>query len=58
MDLITIGCDKAADVAGKVIDVAKAVTGASSGETALATLQADPNKLLEFRIAVGAQQES
>lgn len=55
---IFTGSDKAADVAGKVIDVAKAVTGAPSGEAALATLQADPNKLLEFRIAVGAQQES
>lgn len=55
---IFTGSDKAADVAGKVIDVAEAVTGAPTGEAALATIQADPNKLLEFRIAVGAQQES
>jgi hypothetical protein len=50
------GSDKAADVAGKVIDVAKAVTGASTGEAALAVVQADPAKQMEFQLAVGAQQ--
>ena len=53
--LIT-GSDKAADVAGKVVDIAKTVTGTSTGEAALAAIQADPNKVLEFRQAVGAQQ--
>lgn len=53
--LIT-GSDKAADVAGKVIDVAKAVTGTDTGAAALAVVQADPAKAMEFQLAVGAQQ--
>lgn len=53
--LIT-GSDKAADVAGKVIDVAKAVTGTDTGTAALAVVQADPAKAMEFQLAVGAQQ--
>lgn len=50
------GSDKSADVAGKVIDVAKAVTGTSDGQSALASIQADPNKVLEFQQAITAQQ--
>lgn len=53
--LIT-GSDKAADVADKVIDVAKAVTGTGTGEAALAAVQLDPAKAMEFQLAVGAQQ--
>ncbi len=53
--LIT-GSDKAADVAGKVIGVAQAVTGTSSGPAALAAIQADPAKVLEFQQAMAAQQ--
>jgi hypothetical protein len=53
--LIT-GSDKAADVADKVIDVAKAVTGTGTGEAALAAVQFDPAKAMEFQLAVGAQQ--
>lgn len=53
--LIT-GSDKAADVADKVIGVAKAVTGADTGAAALAAIQADPAKVLEFQQAMGAQQ--
>ncbi len=53
--LIT-GSDKAADVADKVIGVAKAVTGADSGPAALAAIQADPAKVLDFQMAMGAQQ--
>jgi hypothetical protein len=49
------GSDKAADVAGKVIDIAKTVTDAPSGDTALDVLKADPNKVLEFRAAALAQ---
>jgi hypothetical protein len=49
------GSDKAADVAGKVIDIAKTVTGAPSGDAALEVLKADPNKVLEFRQAAIAQ---
>lgn len=45
------GSDKAADVAGKVIDIAKTVTGAPDGGAALEVLKADPNKVLEFQQA-------
>jgi len=43
------GSDKAADVASKVIDIAKAVTGAPTGDAALEVLKADPAKVLEFQ---------
>jgi hypothetical protein len=45
------GSDKAADVAGKVIDIAKTVTGAPDGAAALKVLEADPAKVLEFQQA-------
>lgn len=48
------GSDKAAAVAGKVIDIAKTVTGAPSGDAALEVLKADPNKVLEFQQAAMA----
>jgi hypothetical protein len=48
------GSDKAADVAGKVIDIAKTVTGAPSGDAALEMLKADPAKVLEFQQAAMA----
>lgn len=50
------GSDKAGEVAGKVIDVAKAVTGTPDPQVAVATIQADPSKVLEFQQAMGAQQ--
>lgn len=53
---IITGNDKAADVASKVIDVAKAVTGSSTGQAALAAIQIDPGKQMEFQLAIGAQQ--
>ncbi len=53
--LIT-GSDKAADVADKVIGVARAVTGTDSGPAALAAIQADPAKVLDFQQAMAAQQ--
>lgn len=53
--LIT-GSNKAADVAGKVIGVAQAVTGTDSGPAALAAIQADPAKVMEFQQAMAAQQ--
>lgn len=53
---LVTGSDKAGDVAGKVIDVAKAVTGAPDGAAALKAIQADPAKVLEFQQAMGAQQ--
>lgn len=48
------GSEKAADVAGKVIDIAKSVTGAPSGDAALEVLKADPAKVLEFQQAAMA----
>jgi hypothetical protein len=50
------GSDKAEEVASKVIDVAKAITGTGSGAAAVAAIQADPQKMLDFQLAVGAQQ--
>jgi hypothetical protein len=49
------GSDKAADVAGRVIDIAKTVTNTPSGDAALEVLKADPNKVLEFQQAAIAQ---
>lgn len=43
--------EKSAAVAEKVIGIAQTITGQTSGEAALATLQADPAKALEFRMA-------
>lgn len=48
------GSDKAAAVAGKVIDIAKTVTGAPTGAAALEVLQVDPGKVLEFQQAAMA----
>lgn len=45
------GSDKAADVAGKVVDIAKTVTSAPDGVAALEVLKADPAKVLEFQQA-------
>jgi len=50
------GSDKAAEVAGKVVTVAQAVTGAPTPSAALAAIQADPSKVLEFQQAIAAQQ--
>jgi len=43
------GSDKAADVAGKVVEVAQAVTGTDNPTAAAEVLKADPAKLLEFQ---------
>lgn len=53
---LVTGSDKASEVAGHVVDIAKTVTGAETGEEAVRMIQADPNKLLEFQQAFGAQQ--
>jgi hypothetical protein len=68
MDLITIamglaqfvpqltkwisGSDKAEEVAQKAVDIAKAVTGRSTGDDALTDLRANPDLVLAFRKAV------
>jgi hypothetical protein len=50
------GSDKAEEVASKVIDVAKVITGTGSGAAAVAAIQADPQKMLDFQLAFGSQQ--
>lgn len=50
------GSDKAGDVAQKAIDIAKVVTGSTTGDAALAALQADPNLVLKYRQAVLDQE--
>jgi hypothetical protein len=52
-----IGGDKAGIVAQKAVDIAQVVTGKSSGDQALAALQADPNLVLKYRQAVLDQQD-
>lgn len=50
------GSDKAQEVAGKVVDLAKVITGTDDGPAAVAVIQTDPQKMLEFQLAVSAQQ--
>jgi hypothetical protein len=52
-----IAGDKAGTVASKVIAVAQQVTGAPTGDAALAALKADPNLVLQYREAVLAQED-
>jgi hypothetical protein len=52
------GSDKAAEAAGKVVDIAKAVTGKSDADQALAAIQADPALVAQFRLSVLAQEAS
>lgn len=49
------GSDKAAEAAGKVVEIAQVVTG-KQGPEAVAALQADPSLVLQFRQAVMAQE--
>lgn len=50
------GSAKAEQAAQTVVGVAQAITGKGSGPEALETLKADPNKALEFRQAIAAQE--
>lgn len=50
------GSDKSVAVAEKAIDVAKAVTGQSSGEEALKELQVNPELVIAYRKAVLDQE--
>lgn len=50
------GSDKAEEVAGKVVDVARAVTGIDAPEFAVQAIQTDPAKMMEFQLAMGSQQ--
>jgi len=48
------GSEKAATVAQQVVNIAQTVTGEVSPEAALAAIQADPQKAMEFQLAVQA----
>jgi hypothetical protein len=50
------GSDKVEEIAGKVVDVARAVTGIDDPKFAVEAIQADPAKMMEFQLAMGAQQ--
>ncbi|MEZ7523999.1 hypothetical protein [Burkholderia vietnamiensis] len=47
-----LGGPKAQDVATKVVDVAKTVTGQPTGDAALAAIQADPQLAMQFQKAM------
>lgn len=46
------GSDKAGDVAEKVVDIAKTVTGQDQPDAALKAIQADPNLALQFKTKI------
>lgn len=48
-----LGGDKAETVANQVVGLAQAVTGKDNAQAALAALQADPEKLIEFQRQAG-----
>jgi hypothetical protein len=50
------GSEKAAAVAGKVLDIAQVVTGAPTADAAAAMIAADPAKQLEFQQSVLAAE--
>lgn len=50
------GSDKAAQAAGTVVEIAKAVTGKSDGPAALEAIQADPALVLQFRQAMAENE--
>jgi hypothetical protein len=50
------GSDKAEAAAGKVVEIAQAVTGTTSGDAALKAIQTDPNLALQFRQSVLANE--
>lgn len=51
------GNDKAADIADRVVSIAQTVTGTESGEAAVAAIQADPQKLLDFQLAMAEREQ-
>lgn len=50
------GSDKAGEVAAKVVDIAKVVTGTETAEEAVAAIAADPAKMLDFQREMAAQK--
>jgi hypothetical protein len=55
--LIT-GNNKAGDVAGHVLDIAKVVTGAPTAEQAVDMIKADPSKAMDFQLAMADRQQT
>lgn len=51
------GSDKAAEVANQVVGIAQTVTGTSTGPEALAAMQADKAKVLDFQLAMASKQQ-
>jgi hypothetical protein len=51
-----LGGAKAGEVAGKVVDIARQVTGINDPQTIVDTMKLDPAKQAEFQLAFGAQQ--
>lgn len=51
------GSDKASAVAEHVVNIAKVVTGTDTPEAALAAVQADPAKMMEFQLAMANKQQ-
>lgn len=50
------GSERAGEVASHVVAIANTVTGTSEPAAAVAAIQADPQKLMEFQLAMGRQQ--
>jgi hypothetical protein len=50
------GSDKDEEVAADVVGIAQAITGTGDADAALAAIKADPNKVLEFQLAIAAQK--
>lgn len=55
--LIT-GNDKAGEVAGHVLDIAKVVTGAPTPEQAVDMIKVDPGKAMDFQLAMEDRQQA
>jgi hypothetical protein len=51
-----LGGTKAGEVAGKVVEIARTVTGIEDPQTIIDTIKLDPAKQAEFQLAFGAQQ--
>jgi hypothetical protein len=50
------GNSKAGEVAGKVVDIARTVTGIDDPATIVTTMQMDPGKAAEFQLAMAEKQ--
>lgn len=50
------GSDKKAEIAEKVVGIARAVTGIEDPQTALTAIQTDPGKAAEFQMAMADKQ--